>query len=126
MCSQLVKVSELEDLHEVLNIVVSFLEMISHAAETFPPTVYAPPPESVAGPGPSLNLNLGGLNVSVGGPGGTGVFRAPTSATPGPIVSVETGGQGAVDEGLREVRDGVRNFIGKFKQGVDRMGDQLR
>lgn len=100
--------------------------MISHAAEAFPPTVYAPPPESVTGPGPSLNLNLGGLNVSVGGPGGTGVFRTPTSTTPGPIVSVETGGQGAVDEGLREVRDGVRNFIGKFKQGVDRMGDQLR
>lgn len=100
--------------------------MISHAAEAFPPAVYAPPPESAAGTGPSLNLNLGGLNVSVGGPGGTGVFRAPTSATPGPIVSVDTGGQGGVDEGLREVRDGVRNFIGKFKQGVDRMGDQLR
>ncbi|KAG9127051.1 vacuolar protein sorting-associated protein 45 [Ceratobasidium sp. 392] len=104
----------------------SFLEMISHAAEVFPPTVYAPPPESVAGTsGPSLNLNLGGLNVSVGGPGGTGVFRAPASSNT-PIVSVDTGGQGPMDDSLREVRDGVRNFFGKVKQGVDRMGDQLR
>jgi vacuolar protein sorting-associated protein 45 len=100
---------------------VSFLEMISHAAEGFPPAVYAPPPESSGTSGPSLNLNLGGLNVSVGG-GGTGVFRAPSAAGT-PIVSVDTGG---VDEGLREVRDGVRNFFGKVKQGVDRMGDQLR
>ncbi|KAG8727737.1 vacuolar protein sorting-associated protein 45, partial [Ceratobasidium sp. 428] len=104
----------------------SFLEMISHAAEGFPPTVYAPPPESAAGTsGPSLNLNLGGLNVSVGGPGGTGVFRAPASSNT-PVISMDTGGQGAVDDGLREVRDGVRNFFGKVKQGVDRMGDQLR
>ncbi|KAG9096034.1 vacuolar protein sorting-associated protein 45 [Ceratobasidium sp. 370] len=104
----------------------SFLEMISHAAEAFPPTVYAPPPESAAGgSGPSLNLNLGGLNVSVGGPGGTGVFRAPASSN-APVVSVDTGGQGAVDDSLREVRDGVRNFFGKVRQGVDRMGDQLR
>ncbi|QRV86462.1 vacuolar protein sorting-associated protein 45 [Ceratobasidium sp. AG-Ba] len=104
----------------------SFLEMVSHAAEVFPPTVYAPPPESGAGTsGPSLNLNLGGLNVSVGGSGGTGVFRAPASSN-APIVSLDTGGQGAVDDGLREVRDGVRNFFGKVKQGVDRMGDQLR
>lgn len=99
--------------------------MISHAAEGFPPTVYAPPPESSGTTGPSLNLNLGGLNVSVGGPGGTGIFRAPNSAG-APIMSVDTGGQGVVDEGLREVRDGVRNFFGKVKQGVDRMGDQLR
>lgn len=101
--------------------------MISHAAEAFPPTVYAPPPETASGTsGPSLNLNLGGLNVSVGGPGGTGVFRAPASSAGAPIVSVDTGGQGVVDEGLREVRDGVRNFFGKVKQGVDRMGDQLK
>ncbi|KAG8721926.1 vacuolar protein sorting-associated protein 45 [Ceratobasidium sp. 394] len=104
----------------------SFLEMISHAAEAFPPTVYAPPPESAAGgSGPSLNLNLGGLNVSVGGPGGTGVFRAPASSS-APAVSIDTGGQGTVDDSLREVRDGVRNFFGKVRQGVDRMGDQLR
>ncbi|KAF8710215.1 Sec1 family, partial [Rhizoctonia solani] len=103
----------------------SFLEMISHAAEAFPPTVYAPPPESTGGAGPSLNLNLGGLNVSVGG-GGTGIFRAPPSAAGGSIVSVDTGGTGTVDDGLREVRDGVRNFFDKVKQGVDRMGDQLK
>ncbi|KAH7340566.1 vacuolar protein sorting-associated protein 45 [Rhizoctonia solani] len=103
----------------------SFLEMISHAAEAFPPTVYVPPPESTAGAGPSLNLNLGGLNVSVGG-GSTGVFRAPPSATGTPIVSLDSGGPGVVDDGLREVRDGVRNFFDKVKQGVDRMGDQLK
>ncbi|KAG8691883.1 vacuolar protein sorting-associated protein 45 [Ceratobasidium sp. 423] len=103
----------------------SFLEMISHAAEAFPPTVYVPSPESTGGAGPSLNLNLGGLNVSVGG-GGTGIFRAPPSAAGTPIVSLDTGGPGAVDDGLREVRDGVRNFFDKVKQGVDRMGDQLK
>ncbi|KDN51600.1 hypothetical protein RSAG8_00145, partial [Rhizoctonia solani AG-8 WAC10335] len=103
----------------------SFLEMISHAAEAFPPTVYVPPPESTGGAGPSLNLNLGGLNVSVGG-GGTGIFRAPPSAPGAPIVSLDTGGPGVVDDGLREVRDGVRNFFDKVKQGVDRMGDQLK
>ncbi|CAE6536029.1 unnamed protein product [Rhizoctonia solani] len=103
----------------------SFLEMISHAAEAFPPTVYVPPPESTGGAGPSLNLNLGGLNVSVGG-GGTGIFRAPPSTSGTPIVSLDTGGPGVVDDGLREVRDGVRNFFDKVKQGVDRMGDQLK
>ncbi|KAJ1310095.1 hypothetical protein OPQ81_006842 [Rhizoctonia solani] len=103
----------------------SFLEMVSHAAEAFPPAVYAPPPESTGGAGPSLNLNLGGLNVSVGG-GGTGIFRAPPSAAGTPIVSLDTGGPGVVDDGLREVRDGVRNFFDKVKQGVDRMGDQLK
>ena len=54
---------------------------------------------------PSLNINLGGVNVSLGGPAGTGVYRSDTPS-------------GVQTEGLR---DGVMNLLGKVKQGVDRI-----
>ena len=59
---------------------------------------------------PSLNLNLGGVNVSLGGPAGTGVYR--TSDNSG--VNIQTDG----------IRDGVKNLFGKVKQGVDRIASQ--
>jgi len=80
--------------------------MIRAAAVNFPASVYEPPPESVSN-APALNLNLGGVNVSLGGPSGTGVYR-----TGGDTVGVQADG----------LRDGVRNFMGKVKQGVDRIG----
>lgn len=80
--------------------------MIRAAAANFPVSVYEPPPESVSS-APALNLNLGGVNVSLGGPSGTGVYR-----TSGDNVGVQADG----------IRDGVRNFMGKVKQGVDRIG----
>lgn len=84
-----------------------YLEMLRSAAKSFPATVYEPPPES-ASSAPSLNLNLGGVNVSLGGAAGTGVYR--TSSDGG--VSVQADG----------LRDGVMNLLGKVKQGVDRIG----
>lgn len=86
----------------------SYVEMIRTAAEKFPVSVYEPPPES-ATTAPSLNLNLGGVNVSLGGPTGTGVYRTSSDH-----VGVQAEG----------IKDGVRNFIGRVKQGVDKIGLQ--
>ena len=73
--------------------------MVSSAAENFPQSVYNPPPESQSN-APALNLQLGNLNVSLGGPAGTGVYR-----TSGEGPSLQADG----------IRDGVRNLIGKVK-----------
>ncbi|EKM51743.1 uncharacterized protein PHACADRAFT_262057 [Phanerochaete carnosa HHB-10118-sp] len=86
----------------------SFVEMMRSAAVNWPSTVFDPPPESPSNM-PLLNLNLGGVNVSLGGRTGTGVYR-----TSGEGVSVQTDG----------IRDGVKNLIGKVKQGVDRIAAQ--
>jgi len=80
----------------------SYIEMLKSAASSFPASVFDPPPESVSN-GPSLNLHLGGVNVSLGGAAGTGVYRTSSDA-----VGVQTEG----------IRDGVKNLIGKVKQGV--------
>ncbi|CAL1712702.1 unnamed protein product [Somion occarium] len=85
----------------------SYVEMIRSAAIHFPASVYDPPPES-ASTLPSLNLNLGGVNVSLGG-GGTGVYR-----TSGEGVSLQADG----------LKDGVKTFLGKVRQGVDRIASQ--
>ena len=69
--------------------------------------MYEPPPEA-ANTAPSVNLNLGGVNVSLGA-GGAGVYR-----TNGEGVSMQTEG----------IRDGVKLLIGKVKQGVDRIAAQ--
>ncbi|KAH9936618.1 Sec1-like protein [Fomitopsis serialis] len=86
----------------------SFVEMIRSAAVNFPSSVYEPPPGS-SSTMPSLNLNLGGVNVSLGGPAGTGVYR-----TSGEGVSLQADG----------ITDGVRNLFGKVRQGVDRIASQ--
>lgn len=86
----------------------SYVEMIRAAAEQFPASVYEPPPES-ATTAPSLKLNLGGVNVSLGGPAGTGVYRTSSENV------------GVQAEGIKE---GVRNLIGRVKQGVDKIGLQ--
>jgi len=75
----------------------SFLEMIRAAATSFPSSVYEPPPDSASN-APVLNLNLGGVNVSLGGPAGTGVYR-----TSGEGIGIQADG----------IRDGVSNLIRK-------------
>ncbi|KAG7088311.1 hypothetical protein E1B28_012321 [Marasmius oreades] len=85
----------------------SYLEMVRDAATKFPSSVHQPPPESSSN-APILNLNLGGVNVSLGG-ASTGVYRTSSDA-----VGVQADG----------IRDGVMNLIGKVKQGVDRIGIQ--
>ncbi|KAI5118702.1 hypothetical protein M0805_003358 [Coniferiporia weirii] len=86
----------------------SFLDMMKSAAAGFSATVYDPPPEAPSS-APALNLTLGNVNVSLGG-ANTGVFR--TDGKSGP--SVQTDG----------LRDGVRNLLGKMREGVDRIGLQ--
>ncbi|KAL0961322.1 hypothetical protein HGRIS_006280 [Hohenbuehelia grisea] len=75
----------------------SFLEMVRSAATGFPQSVYEAPPESASN-APALNLNLGGVNVSLGGPAGTGVYR-----TSGEAIGIQADG----------IRDGVNNLIRK-------------
>lgn len=86
----------------------SYVDMIRSAAANFPASVYEPPP-GTSNTMPSLNLNLGGVNVSLGGPAGTGVYR-----TSGEGVSLQTDG----------IKDGVKNLLGRVKQGVDRIASQ--
>ena len=85
----------------------SYLQMIRSAAASFPASVYEPPPDT-AWTAPALNLNLGSVNVSLGG-SGTGVYRKSTT---GEVPVVQTEG----------IRDGVRTLMGKVRQGVDRIG----
>jgi len=80
--------------------------MCRAAATSFPSNVYDPPPESSSN-APALNINLGGVNVSLGG-AGTGLYRSSGDE-----------GVGLQADGIR---DGVLNFIGKVRQGVDRIG----
>lgn len=88
----------------------SYVDMIRSAATSWPSTVFDPPPESPSNM-PSLNLNLGGVNVSLGGPAGTGLYR---TSGEGPGVSLQADG----------IRDGVKNLFDKVKQGVDRIAQQ--
>lgn len=82
-----------------------YIDMLRSAAVNFPASVYDPPPESASN-APILNLNLGGVNVSLGGAAGTGVYRTSNEG-----LNVQADG----------LRDGVMNLIGKVKQGVDRI-----
>jgi vacuolar protein sorting-associated protein 45 len=86
----------------------SFLEMVDLAASNFPAEVYEPPPESASN-APALNVNLGGVSLSLGGPAGPGVYR-----TSGESSGLQADG----------IRGGVRSLLGKVKQGVDKIGLQ--
>jgi vacuolar protein sorting-associated protein 45 len=85
--------------------VSSFVEMIKYSATFFPSSVYDPPAVP-ANNLPALNINLGGVNVSLGG-NSTGVYR--TSGDMG--VGVQTDG----------IKDGMKTLFGKVKQGVDQI-----
>lgn len=71
----------------------------------------SPPP----GPStPTLNIQLGGINLSLGG-GETGIYR---TSGEGAGISVQA-------DGIRDgVIDGVRGLIGKVKQGAEMVGLQ--
>jgi len=75
----------------------------------FPSSYSDPPPEaSSSNPErPAIALNLGGINVSVGGSVGTGIYRTNSDA-----VNMNADG----------LKDGVKDLWGKVKQGVERLG----
>ncbi|CCA69277.1 probable vacuolar protein sorting protein VpsB [Serendipita indica DSM 11827] len=90
----------------------SYLAMIQSALTNFPSSFTQPPTEAPGtstpgGSGPSLNVQLGGLNLSVGGIAGTGLYRSANE------------GVGIQADGLR---DGMKNLFGKVKQGVESIG----
>jgi vacuolar protein sorting-associated protein 45 len=90
----------------------SYIAMIQAALPNFPsnftqPPVDVPAPTTPGGPStPSLNVQLGSLNLSVGGVGGTGIYRT------GEGVGIQTDG----------IKDGVKNLFGKVRQGVESIG----
>ncbi|KAG8944244.1 vacuolar protein sorting-associated protein 45 [Tulasnella sp. 424] len=94
----------------------SFLHQLSSAP--FPPSYAMPPPEtasntSTSAERPALAVQLGNINVSVGGAAGTGVYR---TASTGEGISLQA-------DGLKEgVERGVKDLWGKMRQGVERLG----
>ena len=82
--------------------------MLQAALPNFPATFTQPPAEIPSSSlAPSLNVQLGSINLSVGGSGGTGVYRGTGD------------GVGIQAEGIR---DGVKNLFDKMKQGVENIG----
>lgn len=112
----------------------SFLNMVQVCAENGDPRIYNPPaglPSVSSTPGPngsgatsspagqstgtlpSLNLRAGGYELSVGGSGGSGLFRTNQEAG----ANVQLGGQAAqVAEGIR---DGAGRLWGNVRQKVE-------
>ena len=87
----------------------SFLHQLSSAS--FPASYSQPPPETTSTSStPALALQLGGINVSVGGAAGTGVYRTTGN---------DSGGVSMQADGLRDVREGVLDLWGKVKQNVE-------
>jgi vacuolar protein sorting-associated protein 45 len=89
----------------------SYISMIQAAIANFPSNFTQPPADvggtSASGSAPTLNVQLGGLNLSVGGAAGTGIYRSAGD------------GVGLQADGLR---DGMKNLFGKVKQGVESIG----
>ncbi|PVG02686.1 putative vacuolar protein sorting protein VpsB [Serendipita vermifera] len=90
----------------------SYISMIQAAIANFPGTFTQPPTEtggtSASGSSaPALNVQLGSLNLSVGGVAGTGIYRSA-----GEGVALQADG----------LRDGMKNLFGKVKQGVESIG----
>ena len=90
----------------------SYIAMIQSALTNFPPSFTQPPTETSGtstpgGSGPSLNVQLGSLNLSVGGVAGTGIYRGS-----GDGVGLQADG----------IRDGVKSLFGKVRQGVESIG----
>jgi vacuolar protein sorting-associated protein 45 len=86
--------------------------MVRLGATSFPASVYNAPPESVS-TAPALNVNLGGVNLSVGGgAGGTGLYRTASENT------------GITVQGADNIRDSVKSLFGRVRQGVNQIGLQ--
>ncbi|WVQ98586.1 hypothetical protein IAU59_005715 [Kwoniella sp. CBS 9459] len=127
----------------------SFLDMVEQAAEHFPQSIYAPPPNAPpssllssatnspnpfstatplssvpAGPsnGPSLNLRAGGYELSVGGVAGSGLYRANPNEGMGVNVSggnFELPKIESVVGVAGGIRDGAGRLWGNVRQKVE-------
>ncbi|BEI85897.1 hypothetical protein CcaverHIS002_0601840 [Cutaneotrichosporon cavernicola] len=96
----------------------SFLDMVTAAAETWPDSIYGPPPNVAPSPGvpslqpsptpggPSINLRAGGYELNVGGTGGSGLFRSAQGNDV--AANVQLGG------GLQHVGEGIRDGAGRL------------
>ncbi|KAK4689943.1 vacuolar protein sorting-associated protein 45, partial [Tremellales sp. Uapishka_1] len=111
----------------------SFLNMIESVAENYPQSIYAPPAGSTAPSnlnlpllsassstpslpnpapaGPAINLRAGGYELSVGGAGGSGLFRASGGNEIGASFQVPQ-----IPEGIR---DGAGRLWGNVRQKVE-------
>ena len=97
--------------------------MVEAAAEHFEPTIYGPPIttaplNTTATPAPAasgslVNLRAGGYELSVGGSGGSGLFRTGTGEAG---ASFQVGQIPQVAEGLR---DGAGKLWGNVRQRVE-------
>jgi vacuolar protein sorting-associated protein 45 len=103
----------------------SFLDMLSNAAEHYPPSVYGPPPSLGTAAGntsvssltpvsstptasaPAINLRAGGYELSVGGAAGSGLYR-----------SGNTGGIAASVQ-LEGLTNGAKSFFGSLRDRVE-------
>ncbi|KAL7422247.1 vacuolar protein sorting-associated protein 45 [Cryptotrichosporon argae] len=106
----------------------SFLDMVEHAAQHYPQTIYGPP---VAAPtaattapaapaaatasatGPALALRAGGYEVALGGAGGSGVFRSGHTDV-GARFDV-----GQIPQVAEGIRDGAGRLWGNVRQRVE-------
>lgn len=97
--------------------------MVDSAAEHFDPSIYGPPiitapPTTTSTPasasnGPLVNLRAGGYELSVGGAGGSGLFRTGGGDAG---ASFQVGQIPQVAEGLR---DGAGKIWGSVRQRVE-------
>lgn len=90
----------------------SYISMIQSALANFPSSFTQPALETggtstAGGSGPSLNVQLGSINLSVGGVAGTGIYRGS-----GEGVALQADG----------IKDGVKSLLGKVRQGVESIG----
>lgn len=110
---------------------LSFLDMVEKAAENYPPTIYNPPQSatssisvnppatSVQGTatvppanGAAINLRAGGYELSVGGAGGSGLYRATGGAN-------ELGASFQIPQISEGIRDGAGRLWGNVRQKVE-------
>ncbi|ORY25715.1 Sec1-like protein [Naematelia encephala] len=102
----------------------SFLNMVESSAEHYPPSIYGPMPDATPSastlpstsstPVPSgINLRAGGYELSVGGAGGSGLYRT----NPGDVgASFQLPQAQVVAEGIR---DGAGRLWGNVRQRVE-------
>lgn len=113
----------------------SYLDMVQDAAAHFPSTITRPPlaNSTSTGSGPSLNLNIGPVQLAVGGRNSTGHADGRPSSDAnqrgggGPIALSGAGGlldPGRVGEAAESARDMASGLFGRLRGAVDNISLQ--